>query len=88
MGDSTFKNIKISEYHHKILKEYCEVNGLKIHKVIQKCIEDVCKNNAKPIQQKKDIYGDWIISYEYEYFDLPIVLIVTPEIMFGNKTLL
>jgi hypothetical protein len=59
MKDNTSKNIKISEYHHKILKEYCEINGLKIHKVIQKSIEEICKNNTKQIQQqKRDIYGD------------------------------
>lgn len=59
MSNSEFKNIKISEYHHKILKEYCEINGLKIHKVIQKWIDEFCKTNTKQIpQQKKDIYGD------------------------------
>jgi len=59
VSNSEFKNIKISEYHHKILKEYCEINGLKIHKVIQKSIEDICKTNTKQTpQQKKDIYGD------------------------------
>jgi len=59
MKDNTSKNIKISEYYHKLLNEYCEINGLKIHKVIQKSIEEICKNNTKQIQQqKRDIYGD------------------------------
>lgn len=47
------KNVKISEKHHKILKEYCENNGLKIYKVLEKWIEQNCKTI-----KKKDIYGD------------------------------
>jgi len=30
-----FKNLKISEYHHDLLKKHCEKNGLKIKKVVQ-----------------------------------------------------
>lgn len=60
MSNSEFKNIKISEYHHKILKEYCEINGLKIHKVIQKWIDEFCKQtkSSESIKKTKDIYGD------------------------------
>jgi len=50
--ENSQKNIKISEKHHQMLKEYCEKNGLKIYRVIQKWIDDACK------PKKKDIYGD------------------------------
>jgi hypothetical protein len=46
------KNIKISEKHHDILKKYCEENGLKIYKVVEKWIDNTCK------PKKKDLYGD------------------------------
>lgn len=52
--DTKFKNIKISETHHEILKKYCQKNGLKIFKVLEKLIED----NCKPKPPKKDIYGE------------------------------
>ena len=35
-----------------MLKEYCDKNGMKIYKVVQKWIEDTCK------PKKKDIYGE------------------------------
>lgn len=35
-----------------MLKRYCEENGLKIYKVIEKWIDNTCK------PKKKDIYGD------------------------------
>lgn len=47
-----YKNVKISNRHHKILKDHCEKNGLKIHKVIQKFIEELVK------PKNKDIYGE------------------------------
>lgn len=46
------KNVKISDYHHEILKKHCDKNGLKIHKVIEKMIEELCK------PKKKDLYGE------------------------------
>jgi hypothetical protein len=46
------KNVKISEKHHEMLKNYCDKNGLKIYKVLEKFIEDLNK------PKKKDIYGD------------------------------
>jgi len=46
------KNVKISEKHHEMLKNYCDNNGLKIYKVLEKFIEDLNK------PKKKDIYGD------------------------------
>jgi hypothetical protein len=57
--ENTLKNIKVSENHHKMLKEHCDKNGLKIYKLVQKWIEETCKEN-KTIEtpKKKDIYGD------------------------------
>jgi len=46
------KNVKISEKYHDILKSYCEKNGLKIYKLLEKWIEE--KNK----QKKKDLYGE------------------------------
>lgn len=46
------KNVKISEKHHELLKEYCDKNGLKMYKILEKWIEDHCK------PKKKDIYGE------------------------------
>lgn len=45
------KNLKITPNTHKILKEYCEKNGLKMFAFVEKLI----KENCTP---KKDIYGD------------------------------
>lgn len=52
MVKDTLKNIKVSEKHHEMLKEYCDKNGYKIYKVVQKWIEETCK------PKKKDMYGD------------------------------
>jgi hypothetical protein len=46
------KNVKSSEKHHEMLKQHCEKNGLKIYKVLEKFIEDLCK------PKKKDLYGE------------------------------
>ena len=52
---SKFKNVKISEKHHEILKNHCEKNGLKIYKILEKWIDDHCKTgNIK----KKDLYDE------------------------------
>jgi hypothetical protein len=50
--EKTFKNIKIGNLHHDMLKKYCEKNGLKIHKLIEKLIEAHC-----PVK-KTDIYDE------------------------------
>jgi coproporphyrinogen III oxidase len=50
------KNIKISENHHKILKLYCDKNGLKIYKVLEKWIDEHCSSKKK--DSTKDLYGD------------------------------
>jgi len=46
------KNVKISEKHHEMLKIYCDKIGLKIYKVLEKHIEEICK------PKKTDLYGD------------------------------
>lgn len=57
--ENTLKNIKVSEKHHKMLKEHCDKNGLKIYKLVQKWIENTCKENkTTETSSKKDIYGD------------------------------
>jgi coproporphyrinogen III oxidase len=45
------KNVKISKKHHDSLKNYCDKNGMKMYKVLEKWIDEFCKT-------KKDIYGD------------------------------
>ena len=45
------KNLKITPQTHKILKEYCEKNGLKMFAFVEKLIKEKCK-------PKTDIYGD------------------------------
>jgi hypothetical protein len=52
MNKVVYKNVKISDRHHKVLKDHCDKNGLKIHKVLEKWIEENIKN------KKKDIYGE------------------------------
>lgn len=47
-----FKNIKVSERAHQLIKEYCDKKGLKIYKVIEKWIDDNCK------PKNRDIYGE------------------------------
>jgi coproporphyrinogen III oxidase len=50
--ETQYKNVKISQKHHAILKIYCDKNGLKIYKVIEKWIDNNCKS------QKKDLYDE------------------------------
>ena len=45
------KNLKITPTTHKILKDYCYENGLKMFGFVEKLIKQACK---KP----KDLYGD------------------------------
>jgi hypothetical protein len=51
MSQQKFKNLKISEYHHSILKTYCKNKGLKMFNYIEKLIEEKCKDDT-------DIYGE------------------------------
>ena len=46
------KNVKISEKHHELLKQYCDKNGLKIYKVLEKYIDELCT------PKKRDLYGE------------------------------
>jgi hypothetical protein len=46
------KNVKISKKHHEMLKKYCDTNGTKIYKVLEKMIDDLCR------PKKKDLYGE------------------------------
>lgn len=50
--ENTYKNIKISEKHHEMLKKYCDEKGIKIYKIVEKWIEENCK------PKKKDLYGE------------------------------
>jgi len=52
--ETKFKNVKISDKHHNNLKKYCDENGLKIYKVLEKWIDSYCK----PKERTKDLYGD------------------------------
>lgn len=45
------KNLKITPNTHKLLKEYCEDNGLKMFSFVEKIIKEKC---SKP----KDLYGE------------------------------
>jgi hypothetical protein len=45
------KNLKITPVTHKILKKYCEENGLKMFAFVEKLIRDKCID-------PKDIYGE------------------------------
>lgn len=45
------KNLKISQETHKVLKTYCDKNGLKMYKFLENLILEKC-------QEKKDIYGE------------------------------
>jgi len=47
------KNVKISDKHHEILKSHCNKTGLKIHRVIEKWIDELNKGI-----KKKDIYDE------------------------------
>jgi hypothetical protein len=45
------KNLKITPTTHKILKDYCNENGLKMFGFVEKIIKETCK---KPT----DLYGE------------------------------
>lgn len=45
------KNLKITTQTHKLLKVYCEENGLKMFAYVESLIKEKCI-------VKKDIYGD------------------------------
>jgi hypothetical protein len=45
------KNLKISKDVHDVLKTYCDKNGIKMYRFLEKLIMEKCK-------EKKDIYGE------------------------------
>ena len=45
------KNLKITPQTHKLFKQYCEDNGLKMFAFVEKLIKDKCN-------PKKDMYGE------------------------------
>lgn len=45
------KNLKISIEVHELLKKYCDKNGIKMYRFLEKLIIEKCK-------EKKDIYGE------------------------------
>jgi hypothetical protein len=45
------KNLKISIEVHDILKSYCDKNGIKMYRFLERMIIDKCK-------EKPDIYGE------------------------------
>jgi hypothetical protein len=49
--EKKIKNLKISLEVHNILKKYCDKNGIKMYRFLEKLIVEKCKD-------KKDIYGD------------------------------
>ena len=46
------KNLKIKPEVHKVLKNYCNENGLKMFAFVEKLILDKCS-------PKKDVYGEY-----------------------------
>jgi hypothetical protein len=51
INDSKIKNLKISKEVHEILKKYCDKNGIKMYRFLEKLIIEKCK-------PKTDIYGE------------------------------
>jgi hypothetical protein len=49
--EKKIKNLKISLEVHNLLKSYCEKNGIKMYRFLERLIVEKCK-------EKKDIYGD------------------------------
>lgn len=49
--EKKIKNLKISVDVHDILKKYCDKNGIKMYRFLERLIIEKCK-------EKKDIYGD------------------------------
>ena len=49
--EKKIKNLKISVEVHDILKTYCEKNGIKMYRFLERLIIEKCK-------PKKDVYGE------------------------------
>lgn len=50
-SNKKIKNLKISIEVHELLKKYCDKNGIKMYRFLEKLIIEKCK-------EKKDIYGE------------------------------
>jgi hypothetical protein len=50
-NNKKIKNLKISIEVHELLKKYCDKNGIKMYRFLEKLIIEKCK-------EKKDIYGE------------------------------
>jgi hypothetical protein len=50
-SNKKIKNLKISIEVHDLLKKYCDKNGIKMYRFLEKLIVEKCK-------EKKDIYGE------------------------------
>lgn len=50
-SNKKIKNLKISIEVHELLKKYCDKNGIKMYRFLEKLIVERCK-------EKKDIYGE------------------------------
>jgi hypothetical protein len=50
-NEKKIKNLKISLEVHNVLKNYCDKNGIKMYRFLERLILERCK-------EKKDIYGD------------------------------
>ena len=50
------KNLKITPVTHKLLKDYCEENGLKLFAFVEILIKKNCR--IKKDTNRKDIYGE------------------------------
>jgi hypothetical protein len=51
INNKKIKNLKITVEVHELLKTYCEKNGIKMYRFLEKLIIEKCK-------EKKDIYGE------------------------------
>lgn len=58
------KNLKISIEAHEVLKTYCEKEGVKIYRFLEKLIINTCsetqtsKTDVFKKKESKDIYGE------------------------------
>lgn len=52
MDKNKVKNVKISVDHHIKLKKYCDKNGFKLYRVLEKWIDQNC------VERKSSLYGE------------------------------
>jgi len=49
MDTKQVKNVKISVVHHNRLKKYCDKNGFKLYKVLEKWIDQNCSERTNSL---------------------------------------